>query len=237
MPCRAEASSGPLPPNLSPRCCTGNEAAIPAADDLEFGGGTPTAAGFTTAATHLESLDDGQPRSIVLITDGAANCASPENFVTEYDGSLPGLVSAALETAGTLTYVVGVDITTDGGAVQVNPQTALHELANAGGVPSDDGEFGFYDGGTPVELEAALYEITTHIACQLDLEIDLDSLAGMVIEAGGTEYTQLDNCGQGDGWVQVDPQANPTKIELCNAACEDAADAGSAEALFPCPMD
>ena len=207
--------------------------AMPAADDLEFGGATPASAGVSTAFEHLASLADGLPTALILVTDGAANCASPDNFVTEYDESLATVVKVARETAGIPTFVVGIDITTEGGAVDVNPRDELHHVAVAGGVPRE-GEVGFYDAGTPEQLDAALYEITNRVACQMDLEFDADTFNGMVIEVDGTEYEQLTDCGQGDGWVQVDPENNPNKIELCNAACETTAEVGSAEAKFYC---
>jgi hypothetical protein len=206
---------------------------IPAADDLEFSGASPATAGVLTATNHLVGLDETLPRAMIFVTDGAANCASPENFVTLYDETLPQAISDAWEDAGIPTFVVGIDISEDGGAVDVNPRDALHVVALAGAVPNE-GEVGFYDATTPEALTGALEEITERVACQVELDVDPEALDGMVIEASGQEFVEVGSCKNQDGWVQLDPLNNPGMIELCNAACEVAGEAGGAVAKLSC---
>lgn len=210
-------------------------AAIPSADDEDFGGATPATEGVLTGAAHLEALETGMPRAMVLITDGAANCAETDDFVGQYDEALPEAVADAWSGAGIPTFVVGIDISEDGGHVDVNPREALHDVALAGGV-AREGEVGFYDATDPAALDAALEEIATRLECQVELEFDPDEFAGMVIDADGQTFGQVDSCEDGDGWVQIDPLNQPNKIELCNAACEAAALSGLGEAKLFCPI-
>jgi hypothetical protein len=206
---------------------------IPAADNTSFTGATPATAGILTAAAHLEGLGEELPRAMIFVTDGAANCASPENFVTEYDAELAFAVADAWEGASIPTFVVGIDIGEDGGAVEINPREALHEVALAGGVPRE-GDVGFYDATSPAALGAALDEITNRVACQLEIGFAPEVLDGMIIDVEGQEFGKVQSCESEDGWVQIDPDGNPSKIELCNAACTAVAEAGGAEAKLSC---
>jgi hypothetical protein len=206
--------------------------AIPAATQTDFGGATPAAAGMLTGVAHLEELGDETPRAVVLITDGAANCASPDDFLGDYDESLEDAVRDAWEGAGIPTYVVGIDITEDGGNVDVNPRVALDAVAQAGGVPNA-GEVGFYDANEPAALESALDQITHSLGCQIELSFAPQEFLQLMVEVDGTHIPQVQSCAETTeaGWVQIDPENQPNKIELCNAACSDAEVAGGVASM------
>src|SRR5690606_16655780 len=88
---------------------------IPTGNSQNIRGGTPTAAGMSSAIEHLIAHDDGDPAAIILVTDGAANCRIDagndqfERFET-YDPNLLGIVADAYSDLQIPTYVVGIDI-------------------------------------------------------------------------------------------------------------------------------
>lgn len=208
-------------------------AAIPEADDLEFEGATPATDGILTGAAHLESLDDGAPAALVLITDGAANCASVDNYTSDYDENLEAAVRDAWDGPGIPTYVVGIDIGTDGGPVDVNPRVALDAVARAGGV-ARSGDVGFYDATDPEALGAALDEITHRLGCSIELDFAPQAYLDFWVEIAGERIPRLDSCaGDGVGWVQLDPIDRPNLIELCSASCDTAEIGGGTATMCP----
>ena len=209
-------------------------AAIPGAEDEDFGGATPATEGILTALAHLEGLNDEAPDAMVLITDGAANCASADDFLSEYDSALEDAVRDAWEGAGVPTYVVGIDISEDGGYVDVNPREALDQLADAGGVASE-GEVGFYDATDPAALEGALDEITQRLGCKVELDFGPEGGLEFIVEVNDVAIPQVDSCSDTSeaAWVQIDPVNQPNHIELCNAACEDAEVFGGTATMCP----
>src|SRR5690606_37258843 len=72
---------------------------IPTANSQNIRGGTPAAAGTSSAIGHLIDIDDGDPAAIILVTDGAANCrtdaADLADLFETYDPNLLGIVTAA----------------------------------------------------------------------------------------------------------------------------------------------
>jgi hypothetical protein len=142
-------------------------AAIPMAGDTSIKGGTPSAAGVTTALNHLKSINDGAPKAIFLVTDGAANCDSdaPSEMARfeVYDDSLHTIVNDAFMVDGIPTYVIGIDIDNmvtsnmqDGNPNGINPFEKLNELATLGGKPKGDPNEKFYNAVNQIELQAAL---------------------------------------------------------------------------------
>jgi hypothetical protein len=141
-------------------------AAIPAAESMAIYGATPAAAGIATALAHLESLDDGLPAAMILVTDGAANCglgAEGLDRFDQYDEDLPLLVADAWERAGIPTYVIGIDIEEVSEHPFTTPREKLDEVAQLGGVPQP-GEVGFYDASSAEALMAALDDIAASVS-------------------------------------------------------------------------
>jgi len=89
------------------------------------GGNTPTRAAVNAAAQHLLTLtDDLQKKTILLITDGAPDCAE-DTSADDANATVDAIFNAAI--MGFLTQVLGV-ATADGDANQ-----ALSRMAAAGG--------------------------------------------------------------------------------------------------------
>lgn len=225
-------------------------AAIPAAkaDKTVIQGGTPATKGVTTAITALDAAPADQPKFMILVTDGAANCpdGAPDNtaLFEVYDDKLATTLADAA-AKGIKTYVVGIDIsmdvsgtTKDGNPDNTNTYDKLNEVAIAGGVPRAGAEK-FFNTTNQDELQAALDMISMQIlSCTLDLEpspVYLDYVEVTVKEKYGN--TQVMDCASEDGWhyvEKVNPD-DPVRIELCGQACADFQMTGMIDIQYRCP--
>ena len=227
---------------------------IPAATDVSILGGTPAAQGITTALGGLppaEMLPEGEEdlRYIVLVTDGAANCAidgvTTEELFETYDEHLPENVAAARE-AGVPTFVVGIDISDvpskvfdDGNPDATNTYERLNELAELGGQPREGAEK-FYNTVNQVELQAALMKISEVItSCTFGLNSELTKyqyVRELIVETGMTplEYdtNEVTDCAAESGWRFTD--ATRSAIELCGDACTAYKATGKVDIVFDC---
>jgi hypothetical protein len=211
-------------------------AAIPAADEMEIHGATPATAGITTALAYLESLEDGLPAAMVLVTDGAANCGLGTEGLDRfdlYDEDLPLVVADAWERAGIPTYVIGIDIDEVNEHPFTNPREKLHEVAQLGGVPRA-GEVGFYDATSAEALMVALDDIASSVSCTVQLGKAPSGPDQLVVSIDGELIPQLESCEDGDGWTFSNPEGALDQIELCNAACDTLLEVGEIEAEFLC---
>ncbi len=117
MAARAIASTAACPVQPSPEVAVmavngaNVVAGIPGATDTSLAGATPAAAGVAAAVAHLKTLDPMVDRVVILVTDGAANCAAaPTELLEDYDANLPIVVGDALSTDDIPTYVIGIDM-------------------------------------------------------------------------------------------------------------------------------
>jgi Mg-chelatase subunit ChlD len=225
-------------------------AAIPPAkaDKTVIQGGTPATKGVVAAVAELETAPADQPKFMILVTDGAANCpadAADNTALFEvYDEGLSAALADAL-TKGIKTYVVGIDIsqevsgtTKDGNPDSTNTYEKLNGVAEAGGVPRPGAEK-FYNTTNQDELQAALDMISMQIlSCTIDLSpspVYLDYVEVTVKEKYGK--LQVTDCATEDGWryvEQVNPD-DPVRIELCGAACSDFQMSGMIDIQYRCP--
>jgi hypothetical protein len=220
--------------------------AIPVASDTTLKGGTPAAKGIKAALAELDTIDNGNPEFIILITDGAANCSetAPDNtgLFEVYDENLPMVVGDAFTNKQIPTYVVGIaisDVTSpaakDGNPDNTNAQMRLNELADLGGKPRP-GDTKFYDTQNQVELQAALDEISMQI---LSCTIDLDPVPVypdyVEVSVNGMAYgnMQVTDCATENGWMFTNDMKN--QIELCGTACSGFQMSGVLDAQYRCP--
>ncbi len=238
-------------PNIDIAAAAANKAAIlagiPVEGDTMMRGGTPTSAAVTTALDHLRTLDPDVPRAILLVTDGAANCAagaSPPPLFESYDETVHDIVADAFAIDGIPTYVVGVgiqDITTpavmDGNPDDTNAFDRLNDLATEGGKPRADPDEKFFNTVNQIELAAALDEIAVDALTCL-IEIDPPLLApeqtGVVVD--GVLVPPVEDCATENGWVYTNPDGPFDGIELCGSACAGLKLVGEAE-LTLCVAD
>ncbi|MBA3549865.1 MAG: VWA domain-containing protein [Nannocystis sp.] len=233
-------------------------AALPEAltDGAMMKGGTPATKGLKVAIEALASVPAEQPRFMLLVTDGAANCQENapdlEALFEVYDDEVTSTVAAAA-AMGIKTFVVGVDIANevssdlkDGLPDSVNVHEKLNELAVAGGV-ARAGDEKFFNPTNEGELQAALELISGQIlSCTFTL-YPTPIFLGYVEVNGFKEGTQagssdLTDCMTQDGWdflPPIDPQDSdePLRIELCGAACSDYRMSGEIDIQYTCPAD
>ncbi len=221
-------------------------AAIPGPNEVSgIKGGTPATRGMLVALEDLEAVQGDQPKFVILVTDGAANCSPSavenEELFEVYDAELATTVAGAF-AMGIPTYVVGIAITnvTSGATQDGNPDNTntfdeLNTLAEIGGVPRE-GEVKFYDTQDENELKAALEAISMQIlSCTIELNPVPKYPDYVEVEVAGVEYgtTQVTDCATESGWQFTDESM--TAIELCGQACADFQLSGSLDAQYRCP--
>jgi hypothetical protein len=215
------------------------------ATGAQIAGGTPARAGVVAAYEHLLGIDDGLPKVVVLVTDGAANCSTEAQDEAErfeaYDEALTQVIADAYGE-GITTFVVGIDIADvesevkqDGNPDGTNTFQRLNELAMAGGMPQD-GAAAFYDSKNQIELQEALTQISVDV---LSCEIVLDPVPVfpdyVEVSVMGTSYGSdpVEDCGSEDGWMWTTPEKDT--ILLCGAACSTFQMTGELDAQYLCP--
>lgn len=130
-------------------------ARLPAADELGLVGGSPAAQGMWTALEHVRALGVGPATTIVLVTDGGANCADEAAPLADFDEGLEDVVAFARDELGVVTLVVGAAPASAPQQVPaVDAREALREIALAGGAPSAGA--GYYDVDDADALASAL---------------------------------------------------------------------------------
>lgn len=220
--------------------------ALPAAtgDEANIKGGTPATKGVKAALAELMAQQSDQPKFMILVTDGAANCQedAPDNntLFEVYDSNLPTTVADAF-SQGIPTYVVGIDIknttspmSKDGNPDNTNTYEKLNEVATAGGVPRP-GDEKFYNTTNEDELKAALEAISMQIlSCTIMLDPVPKYPDYVEVTVNGVPYgkDQVADCANESGW-QFDPE--PTAITLCGQACTDFQMTGALDAQYRCP--
>ncbi|HEY8376663.1 MAG TPA: hypothetical protein VIK91_09255 [Nannocystis sp.] len=213
-------------------------AALPPADTTTIAGGTPATAGMLVAIDELQSLQDDEPKFIILVTDGAANCkmdTEPPDSFEDYDDLLPLTVADAL-TKGFKTFVIGIDIqdvtspvAVDGSPDNTNTYEKLNEIAELGGTARPGAEK-FYNAVNQIELQAALMEIIGEtLSCTVKLGDPLHSSLYIELVQIGADGdpaqqnypgydTQVKDCATESGWQYTSPARD--EIVLCGAACD-----------------
>jgi hypothetical protein len=222
--------------------------AIPGAltDATMMKGGTPATKGLKLAINELVAAPNDQPKFMIFVTDGAANCQENAPDTTTlfevYDDKVATTVADAL-AMGIKTYVVGIDISQevsgaakDGNPDNTNTYEKLNLVADAGGVPRP-GDEKFYNTTNQNELQAALDMISMQI---LSCTIDLNPLPKYPknVEVSPYGNVQVMDCMTEDGWHYL-PQVNPDdplQVELCGKACSDFQMTGKLDIQYRCPI-
>ena len=192
-------------------------AAMPGPDTV-VQGATPARAGMVTALAHLGQQTGDNPRAVLLVTDGLANCASEEGMFL-YDESLPSVVETAYGSLGIPTYVVGIDIRDEYvDYAQANAHEVLEDVALAGGV-ARDGDLPYYAADDETALYTALDEVAARIECTVPLEVAVPEDAKFEVRVDDEAVGQVTDCSTESGWHFTDDSQRST-IELCGTACD-----------------
>ena len=181
--------------------------------DLVNGSRTPTRAAVTAGATYLANLDDGNPKLILLLTDGAPNCPAAGDSATD-DSTAAVQAVADARARGVPTLVVG--IATAGGSAE----RALNDMAVAGGRARTGATPAYYPVSNIADLKNTL---TPLIATPADCVLALPPApTGTVwppigLRANGAEIPF--DADHRDGWDWTD--ASQASIQLYGPACDD----------------
>jgi hypothetical protein len=126
------------------------------------GSSTPTALAIKNASTYLKGLNDGNPKFILLATDGIPTCGklacpagSGSTGMQCDDANAIASVMTAHDTDGIPTFVVG--IATSGA------DATMSAMAVAGGYPRMGADKPYYPVANATELKAALDAITSMV--------------------------------------------------------------------------
>jgi hypothetical protein len=188
---------------------------------------TPTLPALEGTVEYIEQLRAADPSasySIVLVTDGMpALCQA-------FDDSVQAVADAAAAVADTIpTYVIGVanPITED----EPNPPDSVSDLNLVAEQGGTDNAFLINTDDplqTSTELAAIIDQIRmTSFTCSLDIppapegkafDKELVNVA-FNTATGALPYDYDPECMGAAGWC-FDDEANPSSIELCQAACD-----------------
>lgn len=218
-------------------------AGIPAQDDVSLAGATPMATALASALDHLGGLDPAAPRALVLVTNGAANCATeavgPELFEV-YDEQVHAIVADAWTANGIPSHVVGIAVADvmspnaeDGVPDGINLVDKLDALAIEGGRPAPGVEK-FHNVTTEVELiEALSLVLFDTLSCVLPLTDEPAFPDDTDVVVAGAKLPRITDCTSEDGWRYSN--APPyTAIEVCGKPCYDLKFAGYADISYYC---
>ena len=220
-------------------------AGIPAAGETDIFGGTPATAGVIVGRDHLLEQDAANPRALILVTDGAANCALEAMTNTqrfeEYDEQLPIVVGSAWDDDSIPVYVVGIDVVDefsdaapDGYPNNTNTYDALNEVAVAGGQPLPGNEQ-FYQTTNQLELQDALEQIIANaLSCIVPLDPEPAFPELLEVYVSDMMVPPVMDCANEDGWVYSNPGGPFDSIELCGTWCDELKVAGSVTAEYYC---
>jgi hypothetical protein len=179
------------------------------------GSSTPTTAAVTNAAKYLMTVNDGNPKFILLATDGIPTCGTAA--CAAGSGAMGNMCDdanaiAAVKTVhdmGIPTFVLGIGTAAGGGG------DTLTAMANAGGFPRANATPAYYPVESASDLTAAFATITQMVGqCFFGVSPALTSTEkiGGVSYSGGTIMQDATN-----GYTVV----GTTGIQLNGQSCAD----------------
>ena len=198
------------------------------------GNGTPTADAVNEAVKYLQALTDGNPKYILLATDGEPSCSGMTGK-TDSTGARTAAIAAVKNAAslGFNTFVVGIATAKD------TASATLNSMAEEGREPVTDPNSPatkYYMASTQDQMVTAFNNITTVVkSCLYPLNspppapdhvnvlINDVKVAHDATKANGWDYTGTDML----------------TIQLFGTACADAmaATSGAVEVIFGCKND
>lgn len=199
------------------------------------GNGTPTGDAIKAATAYLKTVNDANPKYLLLATDGEPTCVGTSNDSSNAGPYAVQAVTDAL-TAGFPTFVVGIATT------KANSNARLNALAQAGGegVPSTNPLAShYYLANDAAGLQSALQAITGQISsCLFPLKdpppVPNDpSKAGVYLGSGMTKIPY--DATKANGWAYVDSADSAIQIYGSWCAMVQADGAGAVQIIFGCP--
>ncbi len=178
---------------------------------------TPTRAALQAGTAYLKSLQDTNPKYILLATDGEPNCAAgcigddcsmtpnpPEEMASE-------MAVADAAAAGIKVFVVGIGNVASAVAV-------LNQMAINGGEARTGAATSYYAATDQSALTTALDQIVGKVAsCTLPLPGKPQDPTNVIVEDQATKTQIPRDPTHAEGWDYTD--ASDTAIQLYGTAC------------------
>lgn len=203
--------------------------------ETDDGDGTPTGDAIRQVVNYMKTLEDTNPKYILLATDGEPSCidVGPGDGSEGQEAARPYAVAAIEESvaAGIPVFVMGVGTNKDT-AVE-----ALNNMAVAGGRPAPSANpraNAFYLGNSAAELTAALQAIAIDVkTCVFPLRSKPDDPRNIAVNIDGEKVPADDT--KTDGWSYNDPMS--TVVEIYGSWCEKVKVSGSetVQIIYGCP--
>lgn len=154
--------------NVAPALFTGQSitSLLSKSAPADFAPDTPTSASITSLGSMTPLKDPGRGQYVLLVTDGMPYCSNGSEDVNK---TVAALKAAAMATPSIKTFVVGF------GMLSTSAQMAMNQMADAGGVPTGDPTYHYYQAGDATSLSAALDKILVSISGELGSSMCDDS--------------------------------------------------------------
>jgi hypothetical protein len=202
---------------------------------VNLGGSAPVAGTIESAVTYLRGLNDGNPKYILLATDGAPTCASGDLAGTVDDSTGAENAIAAAAQQGIPTFVLGVADPADAQGI-----ATLNAMATTGQEQQTGAATAYYDATSGVAaLEAALSQTHMLNACTIAAPTGAppaSTLTVSITRGGQTQVVPYDPT-RTVGWDYGD--STHTTITLSGTTCADLGSLGGTdiELKFNCAPD
>jgi hypothetical protein len=177
--------------------------------------GTPTAAVVNNAIAYMRTVDDPNPKFLLLATDGEPNCAGGVLGGTGDAAGATSAISSALNNYQIPTFVVGIATTTVAAATD-----ALNSAALAGGYPQDNAATSYYAVSDTETLQAVLNSIIS-IATSCTIPLDNTPPGQWDVAITATDATGTNGLvpnSADNGWAYTD--TSKSSITLVGSYCE-----------------
>jgi hypothetical protein len=169
---------------------------------------TPTTAAVNAAAKYLAGLDDGNPKFILLATDGLPTCGTGRNGADD-DNAIAAVKAA--KAMGISTFVIGIGTASGGG------DATLTSMATEGGFPRP-GMPAYYSVDSATNLKDAFSTITGMVGvCYFSVNPVPKDMSAILDVKGDDKVIPQDGT---DGWTFVTMPAS-SGIQLNGKSCED----------------
>ena len=217
--CIAGAVTNAIPVMIAPSNATAVTGAVTATTPA--GNGTPTGDAINAAVTYLKTLNDANPKFILLATDGEPSCNGTAKDATGARTQAVQAVTAAA-AAGFKTVVVGVATTKTTATQALNDMAVAGQMARADTNPLATK---FYLASTKDELVTSLQTITGQVSnCVFDLSKAPPAPDNIAVLVNGAPAPQ--DTTHTAGWDYTTP--NNTQVQVFGSWCDQIKSGASA---------
>jgi hypothetical protein len=177
---------------------------------------TPTTAAETAAAAYLSKLNDGNPKFILLATDGIPTCgkaACVQGGTAQCDdANAIAAVQTAHDTMMIPTFVLGIGSDLGGG------EATLTSMATVGGFPRANATPAYYPVSSAADLQAAFATISGMVGgCFFSVKPVPSSATDITAVLGDGNPIPQDGT---DGWTFV-TMGGASGVQLNGKSCDD----------------